>query len=216
MLYNQLAWTYDWVAWLVSLGRWNDWILTTIPFLQLDPILEIGHGPGHLQLALLEARRKVFGLDISDSMGKIATKRLRKNGKRPLLIRGTGRYLPFPDNYFGSIVATFPSEYIANQQTLEESWRVLQADGYLVILPYAWITGERLLEKIASWLFRITDQAPAQPKKGELPAGIYGGWLQELVRRAEQVGFIVSHKEVALHSSRVLLIIARKIEISAK
>jgi ubiquinone/menaquinone biosynthesis C-methylase UbiE len=215
-LYNQLAWIYDWVAGLVSLGLWNKWILTTVPFLNHDPILEIGHGTGHLQLALLESRRRVFGLDLSETMGKIVRKRLRRREKQPTLIRGTGMHLPFPDNYFASLVATFPSEYIANRQTLEESWRVLQKDGYLVILPYAWITGNRWLEKIANWLFQITNQVPKTLQNDESPAGILGGWLQELVRRAEQVGFLVSNEEVTLQSSRVLIIIARKMEISAK
>ena len=210
LLYNQFAWTYDWVACIVSLGRWNDWILTVIPFLQGDPILEIGHGTGHLQLALLESGRAVFGLDSSSSMGKITSRRLRETNRQSTLIKGKASNIPFPDDCFASIVATFPSEYIANQQTLEESWRVLQEDGQLVILPYAWITGDRWLEKLAGWLFRITDQAPEIPANGEALSGIFGEWIQALVRTAQQLGFHISIEDVWLKSSRVLVIIAKK------
>ena len=216
LLYNQFAWTYDWVARVVSLGHWNDWIFTVIPYLQGDPILEIGHGTGHLQLALLELRREVFGLDLSSSMGRITNKRLQQINKRPLLVRCPAGSIPFPNDYFASIVATFPSEYIANRRTLEESWRVLQVDGRLVILPYAWITGERWFERLTSWLFRITDQAPEMPKNGEVPSGFFGEWVQALVRTAQQLGFHVSFENVFLHSSRVLIIIAEKTEFHAK
>lgn len=216
LLYNQFAWTYDWVAWVVSLGLWNDWILTVIPFLQGDPILEVGHGPGHLQIALLELGREFFGLDLSSSMGKITSKRLRQANKHPMLIRGTVGLLPFPDECFASIVATFPSEYVANQRTLEESWRVLQVDGRLVILPYAWITGKRWFERLTGWFFRITNQAPEIPTNGALPSSNFGGWVQALVKSAQQIGFHVSIENVYLQSSRLLIIVAKKTEFPAK
>jgi ubiquinone/menaquinone biosynthesis C-methylase UbiE len=119
LLYNQFAWTYDWVAWVVSLGLWKDWILTVIPFLQGDPILEVGHGTGHLQIALLELGKEFFGLDLSSSMGKITSKRLRQANKHPMLIRGTVGSIPFQMSFAHR--ATFPSEYIAIQRTLGES-----------------------------------------------------------------------------------------------
>ncbi|NIV35557.1 MAG: class I SAM-dependent methyltransferase, partial [Anaerolineae bacterium] len=31
LLYNQCAWVYDLVAWVVSLGQWNAWGRTAIP-----------------------------------------------------------------------------------------------------------------------------------------------------------------------------------------
>src|SRR5689334_21291852 len=53
LLYHPFAAAYDLVASTVSLGRWKDWILSVIPFLEGNQILEIGHGPGHLQRVLL-------------------------------------------------------------------------------------------------------------------------------------------------------------------
>ena len=47
--YHEFAWTYDFVAAVVSIGRWNQWIDSALPFVQGRRVLEIGHGPGHLQ-----------------------------------------------------------------------------------------------------------------------------------------------------------------------
>ncbi|MCB9446672.1 MAG: class I SAM-dependent methyltransferase, partial [Ardenticatenaceae bacterium] len=32
LLYNELAWTYDAVSWLVSLGDWRSWQQAALPF----------------------------------------------------------------------------------------------------------------------------------------------------------------------------------------
>ena len=34
LLYHPLAWSYDWVAALVSAGKWRDWVLTSLPYLK--------------------------------------------------------------------------------------------------------------------------------------------------------------------------------------
>ncbi|MEW6241946.1 MAG: class I SAM-dependent methyltransferase, partial [Chloroflexota bacterium] len=48
-LYHPFAWVYDFVAAVVSLGRWNEWIMTVMPLIEGTRILELGHGPGPLQ-----------------------------------------------------------------------------------------------------------------------------------------------------------------------
>ncbi|MGD1994820.1 MAG: hypothetical protein PVI59_16625, partial [Anaerolineae bacterium] len=48
LLYNQCAWTYDLVAWVVSLGQWNAWGRTAMPHLSGGRVLELAHGAGHL------------------------------------------------------------------------------------------------------------------------------------------------------------------------
>jgi len=53
LLYHQLAFTYDLVAASVSFNRWKDWVMSVVPFIEGNRILEIGHGPGHLQRILL-------------------------------------------------------------------------------------------------------------------------------------------------------------------
>jgi 2-polyprenyl-3-methyl-5-hydroxy-6-metoxy-1,4-benzoquinol methylase len=77
LLYHQFAWTYDFVAAVVSLGMWKQWVSSTLPYLDGPRVLEIGHGPGHLLLALAEKGLKATGLDESRWMGKIALKKIR-------------------------------------------------------------------------------------------------------------------------------------------
>jgi len=75
LLYHPFAWTYDLVAAIVSLGRWQDWLMQAMPYLS-GRVLEIGFGPGHLQVALNEAGMQAFGLDESRQMGRQARRRL--------------------------------------------------------------------------------------------------------------------------------------------
>ena len=69
VLYHQFAWTYDLVAATVSLGRWKDWVRSALPYLS-GRVLEIGFGPGYLQLSLFELGIPAFGLDESRQMAR--------------------------------------------------------------------------------------------------------------------------------------------------
>ena len=93
-------------------------------------------------------------------MGQLAKRRISRQGHTPCLVRGYAQNHPFPDGYFDQIVATFPTEYIYTQETLKETYRTLKPRGTLVVLPTAWITGERLIDRSTAALFRVTGQAP--------------------------------------------------------
>jgi ubiquinone/menaquinone biosynthesis C-methylase UbiE len=160
LLYHQLAWSYDWVAAIVSLGMWKTWVKSVLPYLDEKKILEIGHGPGHLQAALFEKNIQAIGLDASPQMSQQATRRLQKIGCPARLVRGFAQELPFADESFPRIVATFPSEYIADPKTIAELQRVLLPGGKAVVLILAWITGKSGLDKLAAFLFRATRQSP--------------------------------------------------------
>ena len=69
LLYHQLAWTYDFVAWTVSLGQWNAWVRAVLPHIHNSFVLELGHGPGHLQIALNQRGTPCIGVDQSPQMG---------------------------------------------------------------------------------------------------------------------------------------------------
>src|SRR5512132_3245594 len=78
LLYHPFAFAYDLVATTVSLGRWKDWVLSVIPFIEGTRILEIGHGPGHLQRNLLSRDLFAVGVDESAQMGRLAGKNLKR------------------------------------------------------------------------------------------------------------------------------------------
>jgi len=158
LLYHQFAWAYDFVAWAVSLGMWQDWIRAAIPFLDGESILEIGHGPGHLLASLPPTDSSPVGIDLSPQMGTIAKQRLTRQGSPARLANASGKQLPFRSGFFDHVAATFPTEYITHPETLHEIHRVLKPGGTFILLPVAWITGESPLPRLAKWLFEVTGQ----------------------------------------------------------
>ena len=56
LLYHPFAFTYDLVAAVVSFGQWKNWGQSILPFIDGTRILELGHGPGHLQRFLLDLK----------------------------------------------------------------------------------------------------------------------------------------------------------------
>ena len=199
LLYHQFAWTYDLVAALVSLGRWQEWVRSALPFLS-GRVLEIGFGPGHLQASLNEKNIPTFGLDESPQMVRIATGRLRKNRAINHLIRGYAQNIPFTGETFNSVVATFPADYIFDPQTLYEIRRVLLPAGQMVIIPTAWITGGHLLERLAAWVFRVSGEAPGKPH----------GLSYAMKARFIHAGFEVRSEMVKKRGSQVLVLLAKK------
>jgi ubiquinone/menaquinone biosynthesis C-methylase UbiE len=215
LLYHQFAFTYDLVAATVSLGRWRDWILSVIPFIQGNRVLEIGHGPGHLQRALLDRNLLAIGIDESVQMGRLAKHNLTRffpsktsipSEHLPVytqicLTRGIAQHLPFPNESFDSLVATFPSEYIFDPQMLVEAQRVLTRNGRLIILPGATIMGRGILDRAMALLFRITGETP--PNLAEI--------LKERSKAPfAQTGFHVEIHELNIKSSLVFIMVAVK------
>lgn len=196
LLYHQFAWAYDWVAATVSLRRWNDWVCATLPYIDGDSVLEIGHGPGHLLSALHTTGLKPVGLDSSRQMGFLAFSGLLQAGFMPKLVSGYAQHLPFLDNTFHRVVATFPTEYIVAPLALSEIRRVLIPGGRLVVLPVAWITGSAWYDRAAAWLFRFTGQAP--------------DWDEGFLSPFHDAGFGVRVERLEIESSLVLIILADK------
>ena len=179
LLYHQFAWSYDVVAWAVSWGNWQKWVEAVLPSLEGPRILEIGFGPGHLQLALQRKEVMVIGLDESQQMVNLTCKRLVKHGSIPVLVRADAQQIPLADECVNQVVMTFPAEFIVKHETMAEIRRVIIPGGKAVVLTMAWITGRKPWERLVAWVNRITSQAPAwDPKLLEQikPEGFKMGW----------------------------------------
>ena len=159
-LYHGLAFTYDFVAAAVSFGQWNEWTKAALPYVEGTRLLELGHGPGHLQRLFPNLGLFAVGLDESAQMGRLARAQLERASQPVRLTRGLAQYLPFPAASFDAIVSTFPAEYIYDAQTLMEVRRVLKRSGRLVVLPAAWPKNRFL-----GWLFKITGQSPTEVRE---------------------------------------------------
>ena len=198
--YHAFAWTYDLVSWVVSVGRWRDWLLTALPYIQGARVLELGHGPGHLQAALRKKGVTIFGLDESRQMGRMAFERLSRLGLPVALTRAHAQFLPFGAGCFDSVVTTFPTEYIFDRRTLDEILRVLRPGGRLVVVPMAWVGGGNLSDRAADWLFKVTRQS--SPLTESLKARIQLPFAD--------AGFRVRVEIVEKRLSTVLVIVAEK------
>jgi SAM-dependent methyltransferase len=168
LLYHPFAWTYDFVSGAVSFGRWQTWVKSSLPYLEGPHILELGHGPGHLQSSLIAQGFTAFGLDESKQMSRIARRQLIKTAAEShreksspfRLVNGRAEHLPFVSHFFQTVVATFPTQYIFDPVTLSEVQRVLAPGGKLVIVLAAWIVGNSLIDRGLALLFRLTGETP--------------------------------------------------------
>ena len=212
LLYNQFAWTYDLVAWMVSLGQWKAWGRTAIGHLRGERVLELAHGPGHLLVAMAERDLTPVGLDLSPHMGYQAKRRLERDGLDVPLVRARAQALPFCAGCFDSAVATFPTEFILAPATLREAARVLRSPeltegraegraegrpaGRLVVVAWARLGRRDPLSRFIGWLYRATGQGEPPPGLGEAAAA-RAGFVPRTVR--ERVG-----------RSEVMLVVAQK------
>jgi ubiquinone/menaquinone biosynthesis C-methylase UbiE len=199
-LYHSFAWTYDLVAALVSIGRWRVWGLTVLPVICGPQVLEIGFGPGYLQLELNRRGFRVYGLDESRQMVRRTQGLLRRNRCEPALVRGYAQALPYRAGSFDTVAAIFPSEYISDSATLAEIRRVLTPSGRLVVVPAAWIGGKSPLDAAARWLFRTTGQGTDLTDQLE-------GKIRTIFGEA---GFRVEFIHIEIRQSTVMTVVAEK------
>ena len=134
-LYNELAWAYDLVSWLVSLGHWAEWRRTALEYVTGRRVLEIGFGTGEL---LIEARRRfgcapcgleIYGLERSAAMHRVTASKLARRGITLPRVRALAQAMPFASGCFDTILSTFPARYILDPATTREVARLLRSPG---------------------------------------------------------------------------------------
>jgi ubiquinone/menaquinone biosynthesis C-methylase UbiE len=191
LLYNEFAWSYDTVSWLVSLGEWKAWGRTAIAHLCGERVLELGHGPGHLLVAMAERGLAPVGLDLSPHMGHQAQQRVQQADLVVPLLRARAQALPFRTASLDSVVATFPAEFIIDPRTLEEVTRALRPGGRLVVTMWTRLEGAGLLTRLLRGLYRVTGQNEPTPDALK-------PWLEELELSSRIVWEQVGHANVML------------------
>lgn len=203
LLYNEMAWSYDIVSWLVSRGQWREWQRAAIPFVTGRRVLELAHGPGHMLLALQEAGFAVCGLDLSPSMSRLAQGRIRRAGVSVALVRGRAQALPFAQASFDTVLATFPTEFLIEAATINTVFRILRPGGRLVVVPQARLTGGAI-SRFIEWLYAITGQRPEALAEERM------GFWQVIQDRFRAAGFEITLEQVSLEASEVTIAIAQK------
>jgi ubiquinone/menaquinone biosynthesis C-methylase UbiE len=199
--YHEFAWTYDAVAAAVSGGRWVAWGQAALPYLS-GQVLELGCGTGNLQYALA-GRAGAIGMDASTQMLRRARARLKRGGRPIRLVLALAQALPFPPASFDSLVATFPSEYIADRATLTEVRRVLRPGGRLVIVLAAAFARDSLYERLVSLAYCLTLQSSPRAGSRRLPESIVGDQLA-------RAGFSVAERWEPVGDDQVHLVIGTR------
>ncbi len=185
-LYQDFAWAYDAVAWLVSFGRWTTWGETALPYLKRGPVLEVGCGTGRMLLRLADQVPAV-GSDLSGEMLKCARRRLRRCVPPVPLCQARAQALPFPPAAFETVLSVFPSPYIYDPASWAEFRRVLRPGGRVVVVHSV----------------RTGNVSPLRLVCGLLEGGSSG-------RKLPAEGFRVAWHRVSVGKDQVLLYIAER------
>jgi ubiquinone/menaquinone biosynthesis C-methylase UbiE len=199
LLYNEMAFSYDLVGWLVSLGEWRGWQRAALKHLDVAPgarVLELAHGTANLQIDLRTVGLEPVGIDLSRAMGRIASRKLRRYRIAPQLAQARAQALPFPDESFAAVVSTFPTEFIVDSATLAEVYRVLEPGGRLVFVPNGQLTGGGLARQSLELAYRVTGQR--------------GPWPPDIEARFQTAGFSLSQAVEPGRFSVAQVIIAHK------
>ena len=193
VLYGPAVPLYDWVSRTGFAGEWVRWQRTALRFVHAGPALEIGPGTGDLLPILLAQGLAPLGLERSPRMLAYARRKLARRGPTPPLVRGDARALPFADDTFGAVVATFPSAYIFQPATWAEIARVLRPGGDVAIVVGAELAPHGAARALRARAYRLLygGRALGLPPLPPSPLGL----RQEIVATAH---------------GRALLIVGRK------
>jgi ubiquinone/menaquinone biosynthesis C-methylase UbiE len=162
-LYNPLAWAYDGVSWVVSLGLWRDWQRAALDEVRGNCVLELAFGTGNLLLDLHNAGYRPIGLDQSAGMAHIAQRKLRQAARPVSLVQGRAQQIPFAEASFDTVLCAFPAEFIVQPDTFREIARVLSPSGRAVVVVMAHLQTTTLGRRLIEWLYRITGQREPLP-----------------------------------------------------
>ena len=202
LLYNECAFTYDFVSRAVSLGRWRTWqrsVLRFLPAPRAGFVLELAHGTGDLQIDLQNAGYRTIALDLSFKMSRIAQRKLMRHGLFSAFVQGEAASLPLQSDSIAALVCTFPTSFIFCPRSLMELERVLKRDGQAVIVLTGLLKGGGVVGRLIRSLYRLTGQAYRAIQE------------EELCERFNVPGLTVEAPIVTLEGSVVQILILRKV-----
>ncbi len=208
-LYSRFAWAYDWVSRTFFLGQWRVWQRATISHLQGPRVLEVGMGTGDLHVDLLRAGYQVWGIDFSPQMLRQAAHKVNTRRVGGLkACRARAQALPFPADYFDSVVSTFPSDYITDPKTIAEIARALRVGGRLVIVPGGWLKPKggkgRIYELVEKVVYGGRSEA-----NHSIERHVQGArWIGTLAERLGEAGFSVTTYVVANERGEAVVVVA--------
>jgi ubiquinone/menaquinone biosynthesis C-methylase UbiE len=192
LLYHPFAWAYEWVAWVVSFGNWGQWRRDALDYLQTGSVLEVGFGTGELLITMVELDFDVIGMEFSPEMHRVTWRKLKRRGVNAKRVRARTEAIPLPSGSFNNIISTFPSNYIAREETLGEIFRVLDDGGKAIVVGLGVHFKSSLRRWLTGWFL--------EDKRGLM--------IRFLSHEAEKVGFkteILTH-DTATYALPILIL----------
>ncbi|MDF7811284.1 bifunctional demethylmenaquinone methyltransferase/2-methoxy-6-polyprenyl-1,4-benzoquinol methylase UbiE [Hymenobacter sp. YC55] len=145
-MFNSIAGKYDFLNHFLSVGTdiyWRRKAVSELKTLRPARILDIATGTADFAIETLRAASadaQVTGVDISEGMLAVGRRKLQEKGltHRIQLEQGDSENLPYPDNHFDAVTASFGVRNFENlTKGLTEMRRVLRPGGKLVILEFS-------------------------------------------------------------------------------
>jgi len=137
-LFARIAPRYDLINDLQSFGLHRLWKRRVIRLARPQPserALDVCCGTGDLALGLARCGAQVAGLDFTEPMLDVATR--RRSEKRPHFVRADAQQIPFRDSSFHIVTVGYGLRNLANWETgLCEMRRVATAGGRLLVLDF--------------------------------------------------------------------------------
>ena len=137
-LFARIAPRYDLINDLQSFGLHRLWKRRVIRLARPQPgerALDVCCGTGDLALGLVRCGAQVAGLDFTEPMLDVATR--RRSEKRAHFVRADAQQIPFRDSSFHIVTVGYGLRNLANWETgLCEMRRVATAGGRLLVLDF--------------------------------------------------------------------------------
>ena len=143
-MFNNIAGRYDFLNTMLSFGIDQYWRRKTISMLKKEKpqvILDAATGTGAMAIEAAKLNPvKIFGIDISEDMLKIARTKIKSKKLNEIieLLEGDSENLIFNDNKFDAVMVAFGVRNFENlDKGLREFHRVLKPQGKVFILEFS-------------------------------------------------------------------------------